>query len=290
MFRVMIFLSALGSLGACGVSGHIEPIPKDKAYEAFQDVKNQLVDWQGHMAYLAIHPEDDLALKLQDGGRTRVCGTEGGIRLDITSATVSLVLATGGGSGAAAGITGMGGLVSNVSGALGTGRKSSIGYTYAVELDSVPRPKKSADLPLSQALGTLRESIILSQFDTNGAEGCLRIINDPEESFAVIELVKSKNNRGDFQFAIGPMVINPTVGNEWGLANKMIVRFEVSVEDTATTLTSSKRSSNRANEKIAASTDSRTVQTVTDTPPPGPVVFSTPFPIFLDKPLIPITE
>lgn len=289
MFRVIVSLSIMGILGACGGGQHIDPIPKDRAYEAFKDVKNQLIDWQGHMAYVAAHPENDLALRLEGGGRKRVCGTDGGIRLDIASATVSLVLATEGSSGATTGGTGTGRLVSSASGVFGTGRKSSIGYTYAVELDSVPKPKKSADLPLSMALSTLRESIILSQFDDSGAEGCLRIVNDPKESFAVMELVQSRDSSGDFQFAIGPVTINPTVGSGWELTNKMIVRFKISVEDPAMAGTPSKRSSRGAINNAAATTSGGTVQAVT-APNAGSAVFSTPVPILLDEPLIPGAE
>ena len=287
MLRVALLSSTLLCLGACASSRDVQPIPRDEAFAAFMDVKNQIIDYQGHMAFLAANPDQDPALRGTVGGQ-RICGTEGGVRLDITSATVNFLLETGSSAAVSGTTPQIGSAITDPTIAFGGGRSSSISYVYAVELaGEVPPLPNAGKSPLSDALTTLRENIIRSQYAPDSTRGCLRMLSTPGSSYAVIKLVRTRDRSAGFMFAIGPVIISPSVKDSFALANTMNVSFRVSAEGPPQQGQRTSATSNRSQGTATAATAQPDTEPVQGG---GNVVFGGPLPVTLGRPLVPANE
>lgn len=222
---LILFILPLG-LAACA-SNRVEVIPQEEAYLAFADIKEQLLDYQSHMDWLASHPDEDDILKNKQG-KAIYCGRPGGIRLDITSATANLALETISGSALNATGTGTGGAITS---GLGGSRTGSMSYNYAVEIGENLSPQKGGTTPLAQTLLTLRNNFIESQYALQDRRGCLNWVPG-DNNFATLKLVKANQKSVGAFFAIGPLVINPGVSDSRSLTNTLTVKFALSPQLT----------------------------------------------------------
>lgn len=228
MFRASISICILVGIAACARVDRVEVIPQEKAYLAFADVKKQLIDYQSHMDWLAINPGQDPVLRERNGA-TVYCGRPGGIRLDITQAVATLTLETSSGGSLNTAAAGTGGATNN-SGLFGIGgtRTGSMNYSYAVEISDRIHPRKGGTTPLAETLLTLRNNFILSQYEIQASgSDCLNWVAG-DSNFATMKLVQVKQANGGLTFALGPLVINPTVANGTSLSNTLTVKFELS--------------------------------------------------------------
>ena len=226
-----VALLVLPFLVAACARDRVEVISQGEAYLAFADVKEQLLDYQNHMEWLAANPDKDEDLR-EANGQPIYCGRPGGIRLDIASATANLNLETS--TGGILGATGTGSSGALTSGMLGLGgsRTGSMSYSYAIELGEMPRVREGGKTPLAQTLLTLRRNFMKSQYARLGLDqGCLTWVPG-DGNFATLKLVKSNNTSAGAFFALGPLVINPSVSDSRSLTNTLTVKFILSPQLT----------------------------------------------------------
>ncbi|SEO30899.1 hypothetical protein SAMN04489859_106513 [Paracoccus alcaliphilus] len=227
MFRASFSISILVGIAACAQGDRVEVIQQEEAYLAFADVKSQLIDYQSHMDWLALHPEQDPVLKRYQGAPI-YCGRPGGIRLDITSAVASLALETSSGGGLNTTMAGTGGAMTRALFGAGGSRTGSMNYSYAVEIGEQIQPRPGGTTPLAATLLTLRNNFMLSQYEVQKiGPSCLNWAPG-DGNFATLKLVKANQQNGGAFFALGPLVLNPTVSNGSSLTNALTVKFELS--------------------------------------------------------------
>lgn len=230
MLRVVLRLMLALALSACA-RDRVEVIRQDEAYLAFANVKEQILDYQNHMEWLAANPDKDEVL-IERNGRSIYCGRPGGIRLDITSATANLNLEATSGGSLNATSTGTGGALTSSTFGLGRSGTSSISYNYVIEIGERLVPRQGGTTPLARNLLTLRNNFMKSQYELQSlGRGCLNWVPG-DGNYATVKLVKTNNASAGAFFALGPLVINPGASESRSLANTITVTFALSPQLT----------------------------------------------------------
>lgn len=229
MLRTLTTLACALTLSACAAFRGDETISAEESYRAFADVKDQMVDYQSRMNWLARNPGQDPDLRPFLDANPQ-CGVPGGVRVDIVSAVATMTVENSTSYGVNASADEVNVTILGPTANTQEIRTAASAVTFPVSISSLSAEKSVADpniSPLAYALLGLRANIMRSQY-TSDAPGCLLFIDDPTKNTVQLKLDRRATDTNGFYFNIGVVKYAPTRTEISAFTRTLTVVYRVS--------------------------------------------------------------
>lgn len=235
MLRKFTTLACALSLSACAAIRGNETISAEDSYRAFADVKNQMVDYQTRMNWLARNPEQDPDFRPFLNANPQ-CGEPGGVRVDIVSAVATMTVENSTAYGVGASADEVNVTILGPTATTQEVRTGSAAVTFPVSISSLASetPVQDGEIsPLARALLGLRANIIRSQYASD-VPGCLMFLDDPTKSTVQLKLDRRSTDTNGFYFNIGVVKYSPSRTDVAASSRILTVVYRVSNTRDAT--------------------------------------------------------
>lgn len=235
MLRTLTTLACALTLSACAAIRGNETISAGESYRAFADVKDQLVDYQTRMNWLARNPEQDPDFRPFIDAKPQ-CGQPGGVRVDIVSAVATMTVENSTAYGVAASADQLNPTVLGPVFDTQQVRTAASTVTFPVTISNVRGETPVEDgriSPLAYTLLGLRASIMRSQY-TSKAPGCLMFLDDPTKNTVQLKLERRATDSNGFYFNIGVVKYAPRRTDVSAFTQTLTVVYRVSNTRDAT--------------------------------------------------------